>query len=243
MSKVKRGLQLSAAIVSIVFSAILIIGAIELISYFGPYMGLGYGVESIVVVSICILLFSIADIIICSFLCVNPDKKYQRNLLLAKSVGATIPTNSEGKGLTITALVLSSVLALLYIIGGSVWIVMPLISCGLFIAVLCIQKEKVQVQINGNVGNNNAVANNVVANNVATNTQDSVYNFSDPAIAKQVGQDAKKEVIRQAVENIEKKSTNSIDENIARIRKLYQDSVLTADEMKNLIMEELKKQK
>lgn len=233
MSKVKRGLQLSAAIVSIVFNAILIISSIYVITLLNS-SGYGYYFADFIAIYVGIILFCIANIVICSLLCINPDKKYDKKVLSMK-MGMPVPANSEAKGLTITALVLSGVLALLYLIGESLWVLLPLVSVGLFIAVLCMPRKPQEKAIQTTM--------NITTNMDNVQQSDSAYNFSDPAIAKEVTQDTRKEVIRQAVENIEKKTSSGIDDNIARIRRLHQDGVLSADEMKQLIMEELKKQK
>jgi len=244
MSKVKRGLQLAAAIVGIVFNSILVLACIYTANIVSTYVSSGafYGYYGLILlVYIGSVLLSIANIVICSIICSNPEKR---------------GNGYEHKGLTITALVLSAVIVLLYSASADAFLLVPLITCGLFIAVLCIPKEKSNSIVVNSTQNTINYATTTSQNVPATSGMQSMpnnainaqngdfgYSFKEGAISQIADGDSRKQIIRQAVENIEKKTTSNTDENIARIRKLYQDSVLTADEMKNLIMEELKKQK
>ncbi len=132
MSKIKRSLQLSAAIVSIVFGGILAISGIYtayLLASYGTYGDFPVGLY--IAVSVMIVLFAVAMIVVCSLMCPDPNKKEN-------------PTNYTG--LTITGLVLNALLVFLYILSGDFLIMLlPLVSVGLFIATLCV-KDMPQVQ-------------------------------------------------------------------------------------------------
>lgn len=127
--KVKRGLQLSAAIISIVFSAILILGSVIILaSLDDPSLGIPEESMSFVkALCIVVIVFSVANIVISSLICVKPK------------------TGSH-TGLCITALVLNALLAVDYMISDSVFCLVPLICVGFFIAVLCIREKKDAVE-------------------------------------------------------------------------------------------------
>lgn len=120
MNKTKRNLQLSAAIVGICLSGILIISIIYAMAV----------MSSLLVVPLYIVIFTylfifglgIANIIVCSFICKNPVKNGEVN---------------NYTGLTITSIVLNGLLFILSL-GGWYWI-LPLIVCGLMIASLCLK--------------------------------------------------------------------------------------------------------
>ena len=122
--KVKRGLQLSASIISIVFSAILILGSIIILgSLHEPSLGIPEErVTLFKYLYIVVIVFSVANIIISSLICVKPK------------------TGSH-TGLCITALVLNALLAVDYIVSNSLFCIVPLICVGFFIEVLCIRGE------------------------------------------------------------------------------------------------------
>lgn len=146
MSKVKRGLQLSASILSIVFGAILLIGAIYLIA-FTIDAGSVAGVEGLGIIYVTyglIIAFCIALIVVCACMCPNPSKKGK---------------NAKYTGLIITALVFNCILLLIYILEASFWAIMPLISAGLFIAALCIKDKPIEESITKNVEESSESAN------------------------------------------------------------------------------------
>ncbi len=129
MNKTKRGLQLGAAIASIVLSSILAIVALYLIcalkevrdAFAGdPELGVMYA--STMLTYVLILFGCIANIVVSALICRKP-------------------INTTHKGLCITSLVLNAALALFYIIGASLWCVLPLIIVGLFIAELCVNSK------------------------------------------------------------------------------------------------------
>lgn len=239
MSKVKRGLQLSAAIVSIVLSSFLALGSIALISELSYLVG--YYSEMITVTAF-IMLFAIANIVVCSLLCTNPVKK-DSNFKLGKPV-----KNSEHLGLTITALVLSGILSLLYITSGEfILMLMPLISSGLFVAVLCIPREKfvdTQPQY--------TIYENAQPQNFQQDAQMTPQNFQSPQTSSE--QNFESAQMNEQNDNVTTKTSKSktkqnsedysyIDGNIARITKLQKSGVLSAEEAKELILKELNKQK
>ncbi len=138
MNKTKRGLQLGAAITSIVLSSILAIVALYLIcalkevrdAFAGDpeFSGVMYASTMLTYVLILfgcyvlILFGCIANIVVSALICRKP-------------------INTTHKGLCITSLVLNAALALFYIIGASLWCVLPLIIVGLFIAELCLNSK------------------------------------------------------------------------------------------------------
>ena len=133
MNKTKRGLQLGAAITSIVLSSILAIIALYLIcalkevrdAFAGDpeFSGVMYASTMLTYVLYVLILFGcIANIVVSALICRKP-------------------INTTHKGLCITSLVLNAALALFYIIGASLWCVLPLIIVGLFIAELCVNSK------------------------------------------------------------------------------------------------------
>ena len=136
MNKTKRGLQLGAAITSIVFASILAVSAIYLLiitnnliralgdaEYSSEYSLISSEYSLIMITYILILLFSIATIIVSALICRKPNEKMHL-------------------GLCVTDLVLNSLLAILYIAAGTPVAVMPIIIVGLFIAELCVKNKK-----------------------------------------------------------------------------------------------------
>ena len=129
MSKLKRNLQLGAAVLSIVFGSILAISGVYLlmmlISLNAAVSATEQAAMMLVMVSpVLVILFAVALIIVCALMCPNPDKK-------------AVPTTY--KGLTIAGLVLNAILFLLYIINLSFYAIIPAIGVGLFIAALCVK--------------------------------------------------------------------------------------------------------
>lgn len=130
MNKTKRGLQLGAAITSIVLSSILAIVALYLIcalkevrdAFAGDPEFSGVMYASTMLTYVLILFGCIANIVVSALICRKP-------------------INTTHKGLCITSLVLNAALALFYIIGASLWCVLPLIIVGLFIAELCLNSK------------------------------------------------------------------------------------------------------
>lgn len=193
MNKTKRGLQLSAAIVSIVFSSLLLCGSIVMLNTLAEYVAT-YGetnesIAAVRMIYIFVMLFAIATIIVSSIICLKPKQDMH-------------------KGLCITALVLNSILILLYIAGASWYLVFPLISAGLFIAELCVKNTPpAQIQ--------------------STQEQSSPISVSNGSQDK-----------NSAEESIQE---TDVDARIKRIKALNEQGILSDEEMKNLIMEELKK--
>ena len=126
MNKTKRGLQLAAAIISIVLAALLTIGAIYVLAALEELTDAadtnGLGLSVMKVTYILILCACIANIIVSSLICRKPND----NMFL---------------GLSITALVMNAILALLYIIAGTAYAILPLVVVGLFIAELCMPNK------------------------------------------------------------------------------------------------------
>ena len=193
MNKTKRGLQLSAAIVSIVFSSLLLCGSIVMLNTLAEYVAT-YGetnesIAAVRMIYIFVMLFAIATIIVSSIICLKPKQDMH-------------------KGLCITALVLNSILILLYIAGASWYLVFPLISAGLFIAELSVKNTPpAQIQ--------------------STQEQSSPISVSNGSQDK-----------NSAEESIQE---TDVDARIKRIKALNEQGILSDEEMKNLIMEELKK--
>lgn len=193
MNKTKRGLQLSAAIVSIVFSSLLLFGSIVILNTLAEYVAT-YGetnesIAAVRMIYIFVMLFAIATIIVSSIICLKPKQDMH-------------------KGLCITALVLNSILTLLYIAGASWYLVFPLISAGLFIAELCVKNTpSVQIQ--------------------------STQEQSSPISVSNGSQDQ-----NSAEESIQE---TDVDVRIKKIKELNEQGIVSDEEMKNLIMEELKK--
>lgn len=193
MNKTKRGLQLSAAIVSIVFSALLLFGSIVILNtlaeYAATYGETNESIAAVRMIYIFVMLFAIATIIVSSIICLKPKQDMH-------------------KGLCITALVLNSILTLLYIAGASWYLVFPLISAGLFIAELCVKNTPpAQIQ--------------------------STQEQSSPISVSNGSQDQ-----NSAEESIQE---TDVDVRIKRIKALNEQGIVSDEEMKNLIMEELKK--
>ncbi len=126
MNKTKRGLQLAAAIISIVLAALLTIGAIYILGALEELTDAadanGLSLSAYKITYILILCACIANIIVSSLICRKPNN----NMFL---------------GLSITALVMNAVLALLYIIAGTAYAILPLVVVGLFIAELCMPNK------------------------------------------------------------------------------------------------------
>lgn len=193
MNKTKRGLQLSAAIVSIVFSSLLLFGSIVILNTIAEYVAT-YGetnesMAAVRMIYIFVMIFAIATIIVSSIICLKPKQDMH-------------------KGLCITALVLNSILTLLYIAGASWYLVFPLISAGLFIAELCVKNTPpAQIQ--------------------STQEQSSPISVSNGSR----DQNSAEESIQET----------DVDVRIKRIKALNEQGIVSDEEMKNLIMEELKK--
>lgn len=76
MNKVKRSLQLSAAIIGILFSSLCILGSVYMVFISISLIGFLGGFEFILTgylffIAFVVLVFSVANIIVCSFLCRN----------------------------------------------------------------------------------------------------------------------------------------------------------------------------
>ncbi len=201
MNKTKRGLQLGAAITSIVFASILAVSAIYLLivtnNLIRAWGDAEYSSEYslIMITYILILLFSIATIIVSALICRKPNEKMHL-------------------GLCVADLVLNSLLAILYIAAGSPVAIMPIIIVGLFIAELCVKNKK---------------ATEIVTSSGLNNSED-------------VKVDAKKENNMGEKTSTEQKSGDlKSDEKIEKIKKLNKEGILSDEEMKKLIIEELKK--
>lgn len=201
MNKTKRGLQLGAAITSIVFASILAVSAIYLLiitnNLIRAWGDAEYSSEYslIMITYILILLFSIATIIVSALICRKPNEKMHL-------------------GLCVADLVLNSLLAILYIAAGSPVAIMPIIIVGLFIAELCVKNKK---------------ATEIVTSSGLNNSED-------------VKVDAKTENNMGEKTSTEQKSGDlKSDEKIEKIKKLNKEGILSDEEMKKLIIEELKK--
>ena len=208
MDKTKRGLQLGAAITSIVFASILAVSAIYLLiitnnlirawgdaEYSSEYSLISSEYSLIMIIYILILLFSIATIIVSALICRKPNEKMHL-------------------GLCVADLVLNSLLAILYIAAGTPVAVMPIIIVGLFIAELCVKNKK---------------ATEIVTSSGLNNSED-------------VKVDAKTENNMGEKTSTEQKSGDlKSDEKIEKIKKLNKEGILSDEEMKKLIIEELKK--
>lgn len=193
MNKTKRGLQLAAAITSIAFAGVLIIGSILILALIQDLISAGMesGPEySVIQLSyILIILLSVAIIIISAFICKRPNEKMH-------------------KGLCITDLILNAVLAVLYIIAGSLWLLLPLAVVGLFIAVvgLFIAELCIKTKVNSN--------------------KTATLNETDANLSSIEGSS---------------KTENSSNSKIEKIKELNKQGVLSDEEMKTLIIDELKK--
>lgn len=201
MNKTKRGLQLGAAITSIVFASILAVSAIYLLivtnNLIRAWGDAEYSSEYslIMITYILILLFSIATIIVSALICRKPNEKMHL-------------------GLCVADLVLNSLLAILYIAAGTPVAVMPIIIVGLFIAELCVKNKK---------------ATEILTSSGLNNSED-------------VNIDAKTENNMGEKTSTEQKSGDlKSDEKIEKIKKLNKEGILSDEEMKKLIIEELKK--
>lgn len=130
MNKTKRGLQLGAAITSIVFASILAVGTIYLIIVAMGINGdlpddMAYEsaqMSIIIATYVLILLGCIANLIVSSLICRKPQENMH-------------------KGLCIASLVMNAVIALFELINLSVWCLLPLAVVGLFIASLCVKNN------------------------------------------------------------------------------------------------------
>ena len=169
MNKTKRGLQLAAAITSIVFASILTIGAILTL---GLLNDLDVDSSAVAVVYTFIILFSVSIIIISALICRTPNETMHKSLCIAD-------------------LVLNIILAILYIISPSFWVIMPLAIVGLFIAELCV------------------------------NGQDDTTQNEEQTSAMQ--------------------SQPNSNDKIEKLKELNQQGIISNEEMKALIIEELKK--
>lgn len=135
MNKTKRGLQLGAAITSIVLGAIMAVGALFIVLFtndLGAAIGAdeaatGAALSLIKTAYIIAMLFCVAVIVVSALICRKPGENYH-------------------KGLCIADLVLNIILAVLYISSSSWWAVLPIIISGLFIATLCINPKAASSQ-------------------------------------------------------------------------------------------------
>ena len=160
-----------------------------LAEYVATYGETNESIAAVRMIYIFVMLFAIATIIVSSIICLKPKQDMH-------------------KGLCITALVLNSILILLYIAGASWYLVFPLISAGLFIAELSVKNTPpAQIQ--------------------STQEQSSPISVSNGSQDK-----------NSAEESIQE---TDVDARIKRIKALNEQGILSDEEMKNLIMEELKK--
>lgn len=122
--QLKKYLNISAAICSIVFGALLIIGSIQLLSMLNAYEGeLTETGKLLKPITIGLIVFSLAVIVI-SILCI-------------------VKSSSKGNGLKIALISLMAILAILEIIGGSFgWGFICLIPVGLEIASIAVKESK-----------------------------------------------------------------------------------------------------
>ena len=123
---VKKGLNLAAAICSIVLGGILVIGAISsfsLLSAIGSEAGVDASMMGLVeAILVFILLFSIAVVLV--------------------AIACVVKRNSDGKGIKIALLVLMLILAILEFAGSSImWGIVCLVPVGLEIASLAIPEK------------------------------------------------------------------------------------------------------
>ena len=123
---VKKGLNLAAAICSIVLGGILVIGAISsfsLLSAIGSEAGVDPSMMGLVeAILVFILLFSIAVVLV--------------------AIACVVKRNSDGKGIKIALLVLMLILAILEFAGSSImWGIVCLVPVGLEIASLAIPEK------------------------------------------------------------------------------------------------------
>ena len=123
---VKKGLNLAAAICSIVLGGILVIGAISsfsLLSAIGSEAGVDASMMGLVeTILVFILLFSIAVVLV--------------------AIACVVKRNSDGKGIKIALLVLMLILAILEFAGSSImWGIVCLVPVGLEIASLAIPEK------------------------------------------------------------------------------------------------------
>ncbi len=123
---VKKGLNLAAAICSIVLGGILVIGAISsfsLLSAIGSEAGVDASMLGLVeAILVFILLFSIAVVLV--------------------AIACVVKRNSDGKGIKIALLVLMLILAILEFAGSSImWGIVCLVPVGLEIASLAIPEK------------------------------------------------------------------------------------------------------
>lgn len=126
MNKVKRGLQLSAGIVGICFSALLVIGSLYVLSYTSAVLGYLDGWSDvfegqIYSMLILVLLLGVANVVMCALLC----------------------RNKPALGVAITALVLNGISLLIYLASMSWYVIFPIAIVGLLIASLCMKDTEV----------------------------------------------------------------------------------------------------
>lgn len=183
MNKTKRAFQLTASIISIVSSAILIailiymLNLVSLIASANSGLGDVYLIKSTLVTGI---VFCVAIIIVSSFICVKPKN------------------GSTHRGLCITALVLNSILFLTLISSESLMAIAPGVCVGFFIAELCIKNTVAPV--------------------------------AEPTASQET--------------EIKVKPTTTqtdVDAKIEKIKELNKQGIISDEEMKNLILDELKK--
>ena len=181
MNKTKRAFQLTASIISIVVSAILIVALIYMISIFNLLVITNSGLNDVYFFRSTLIMgivFCIAIIIISSLICTKPKN------------------GSTHRGLCITALVLNAILFLMFASSESLFAIAPGVCVGFFIAELCIK-------------------NTVETPAVAESTENSAPQAETPKA--------------------------DVDAKIEKIKELNKQGILSDEEMKNLIMNELKK--
>ena len=124
--KVKKYLNISAAICSIVLAAILIIGSISIFSFLGSVETSDQAaVQLLTIVTALLVVFSVA--------------------VIAVSVMCIVKSESPKNGLKIALLSLMAVLAILEIAGSSIiWGIICLIPVGLEIASIVVQEPNTQ---------------------------------------------------------------------------------------------------
>ena len=124
MSTTKRSLQLSAAMSGIIFSLIFIVGAI--VSIYNatlPDAAVEYDITMFIVVNSGIILFSLLSLIVCAMVCKPAD-------------------GTNHFVMSLMALVFLSMIAVVYLLYGSLWVFMPLVVLGLFVATLSMPQER-----------------------------------------------------------------------------------------------------
>lgn len=131
MNKIKRGIQLGGAIVGLTCSSLFALAFI-MATFMMDFMFSNYylDIPQGLYIFVCLFfaLFCVAGIVVCSFICTNPDKK-----------------QSTHKGFVIAGIVLTALEALLFI--NSLLCLIPFIACGLLVASLCIPNKEGNVQV------------------------------------------------------------------------------------------------